>query len=72
MESKKRLPVWRAERDEMSQRRLAQLAGLSEDRYWRIEKGYAGATDEEQAAIARALGVAVGEIAFPQLDAQVA
>lgn len=50
----KRLRVLRAERD-LSQRDTATKAGMSVDRYWKIENGYADPTDAERQGLARAL-----------------
>jgi transcriptional regulator with XRE-family HTH domain len=64
------LRVRRAER-RLSQKRLAQAAGIGFDRYFRIENEYTEPTTEEQAAIAAALGVVV-DVAFPTHQAEVA
>jgi transcriptional regulator with XRE-family HTH domain len=57
------LHVRRAER-RLSQRRIAQIAGISYDRYWRIENGYAEPTTDERTMLAAALGTTVEEL-FP-------
>lgn len=64
------LRVRRAER-RMSQMQLAEAAGISHNRYWRIEAGHAEPTDNEQRAIASALNVSVA-IAFPVIQESVA
>jgi DNA-binding XRE family transcriptional regulator len=58
------LKVLRAERNGISQRDTAHLAGLSLYPYWQIENGWRDATPEEKRAIAKALGVPVRAIAF--------
>lgn len=59
------LRVRRAER-RLTQIELARTAGIHENRYWRIENGYAVPTDAERAALAAALGVTEAEI-WPDL-----
>jgi transcriptional regulator with XRE-family HTH domain len=63
------LPVWRAKRDRISQRDLAKAAGITADRYWRIENDHAEPTPEEIAALARELDTTPDAI-FPPLAAQ--
>lgn len=55
------LRVRRAER-RVSQLDLAVQLGMSPNRFWRIENGYALPTEAERAAIAQALGVPESEI----------
>jgi len=50
----------RAAKD-LSQRELAQRAGIHHDRYWRIEKGFAKPRLVELERLAAALGVAIGD-----------
>jgi len=57
------LRVRRAER-RLSQMALARAAGIAENRYWRVENGFASPTDAERAALASALGVSV-DVVFP-------
>ncbi len=71
MGMKNTLRIRRAERDAISQRDLAQLAGISPDRYWRIEKGYADPTEDERAALALALDCGC-DVLFPADDTAVA
>lgn len=63
------LPVWRAKRDRISQRDLAKAAGITADRYWRIENDHADPTADEIAALARVLE-ATPEALFPSLAEQ--
>lgn len=56
------LRVRRAER-RLSQMALAAQAGMSHNRYWRVENGYAVPTESERDALASALGVPV-EVVF--------
>jgi transcriptional regulator with XRE-family HTH domain len=69
------LPVWRAKRGRMtrgrtiSQRDLAKAAGISADRYWRIENDHQVPTPEEVNALARELGTTPAEL-FPELAEQ--
>lgn len=58
-----RLRVLRAERG-LSQLETATLSGISMNRYWRIENGYAQATTDEQDALAKVFAVE-REHAFP-------
>lgn len=62
-----RLKVLRAERG-VSQRAVASSAGIQFDRYWRIENGYAPAAAEEQAELARVLGVEIPDIWTAERD----
>lgn len=63
-----RLRVLRAERG-LSQMETAAKAGLALNRYWRIENGYAEATESERQALAtRAFHVDVAS-AFPEVAA---
>jgi len=71
MGMKNTLRIRRAERDGLSQRDLAQRAGISTDRYWRIEKGYVDPTDQERAALAAVLDVDES-VVFPAHESQVA
>ena len=52
----------------LSQYQVAHLAGLSTNRYWRIENGWAEATPDEREAIARVLQVEPSA-AFPETAA---
>ena len=62
------LRVLRAER-EVSQKLLADRAGLTQTRYWQIEHGEgAPLRKEERAAIARVLEVAPHAIAWPPMN----
>lgn len=63
----RRLRVIRAEQEpKLTQSKLARKAGLSAARYWQIENGEgADPSKDEQVAVAAALGVSVGEIAWP-------
>lgn len=61
------LRVARARRP-ISQLKLATEAGLTENRYWRIENGYAEPTPDERAALARVLDT-TEESLFPELAA---
>ena len=63
------LHVWRAKRDRLSQRDLARAAGITADRYWRIENDYAEPTAEEIAELARVLDTTPEEL-FPSLAEQ--
>lgn len=47
---------------EMSQRKLARLAGLGQDTVSAIERGEHGGSDQTRMALARALGVEVHEL----------
>ena len=58
-----RLRVLRAER-RMSQMDAADKAGLSLNRYWRIENSYVDPTSEERIALASVLAVDVPDV-FP-------
>jgi transcriptional regulator with XRE-family HTH domain len=55
------LRIRRAER-RASQMRLAEQAGISHNRYWRIENGHAVPTEVERSALAAALGTTEAEI----------
>jgi transcriptional regulator with XRE-family HTH domain len=61
---KNRLRVLRAEK-KLSQLALSTKSRIKEYRYWRIENGYITPTDNERAALARALGVAEADV-FPE------
>jgi transcriptional regulator with XRE-family HTH domain len=61
------LPVWRAKRGRISQRDLAKAAGITADRYWRIENDHAEPTADEIAALARELQT-TPEAMFPSLS----
>jgi transcriptional regulator with XRE-family HTH domain len=63
------LPVWRAKRDRISQRDLAKAAGITADRYWRIENDHATPTPDEVNALAAALDTTPAEL-FPTLAAE--
>jgi transcriptional regulator with XRE-family HTH domain len=63
------LHVWRAKRGRISQRDLAKAAGITADRYWRIENDYAAPTDDEVNALARELKTTPAEL-FPTLAEQ--
>jgi|KBSSwiStaDraftv2_1062776.scaffolds.fasta_scaffold2057168_2 transcriptional regulator with XRE-family HTH domain len=67
---KNRLKVLRADKN-LSQLDLAVKAGIKEYRYWRIENGYVIPTDDERAAIAKALKVTIAEV-WPEPVAAVA
>jgi transcriptional regulator with XRE-family HTH domain len=59
------LRVLRAERD-LTQKAIADGAGLTQTRYWQIEHGNgAPVRKDEQAAIARMLAVSVRDIDWP-------
>jgi transcriptional regulator with XRE-family HTH domain len=62
-ESTNRLRVLRAEK-RLSQMDTAEAAGISFNRYWRIEAGYAEPTEQERQHIARVLHVHIDQ-AFP-------
>lgn len=59
-----KLRVLRAERG-ISQMETAAKAQLSQNRYWKIENGYANPTDDEREHIAAVFDVPVTDI-FPQ------
>ena len=63
---KRRLAAVRADQPDgkISQRDVAWRAGISLDRYWRIENGYERPTPEEKERIAAVLGVGVRSLAF--------
>lgn len=62
---RKRLRVLRAEHD-LTQVKVARMAGLREARYWQIEHAQgAQPREEEKARIAAAFGVRVSDIAWP-------
>lgn len=63
------LHVWRAKRDRISQRDLAKAAGITADRYWRIENDYAEPTADEIADLVRVLDATPAEL-FPGLAEQ--
>lgn len=64
---RRRLKVWRVEKDK-TQMHVAREAGLNATRYWQIENGEGSEpTKDEQKAVAAALGVRVGDIAWPEL-----
>ena len=63
------LHVWRAKRDRISQRDLAKAAGITADRYWRIENDHAEPTADEIAALAIVLDAPPAEL-FPTLAEQ--
>jgi len=57
--------VLRAERGRLySQTAVAAAAGISYNRYWRIENAIAEATPDEQKALAKVFGVRVSDV-FP-------
>lgn len=56
-----RLPVLRAERA-VKQTDVADAAGISANRYWRIENGETEPTDDERIVLARVLGVSQADI----------
>jgi len=56
-----RLPVLRAERN-VKQTDVAAAAGISPNRYWRIENGASEATDDERVMLAKVLGVTQSDI----------
>ncbi len=64
---KNRLRVLRAEK-EVSQLDVAMKAGLKEYRYWRIENRYVIPSEDERAAIAKALKVPIVDV-FPEPEA---
>jgi transcriptional regulator with XRE-family HTH domain len=66
--SRNRLRVLRAER-EISQDDLAIRAGVSRNRYWRIEKGYDPPTESERSKLAKALRVDESALGFPDQQA---
>lgn len=61
--TRNRLKVLRAERA-ITQMDLALKAGLSRDRYWRIENGYEHPTDAEQARLSKALKADLSDLGF--------
>lgn len=64
-----RLKVVRAMKD-MTQAQVARHAGMSQTRYFQIENGEGRApNNDEQDAVADALGVTVAEIEWPELAA---
>lgn len=63
------LHVWRAKRGRISQRDLAKAAGITADRYWRIENDHQAPTPEEVNALARELNTTPQEL-FPTLADQ--
>lgn len=56
-----RLPVLRAERA-VKQTDVAHAAGISPNRYWRIENGETEPTDQERVDLAKVLGVSQAAI----------
>lgn len=67
-----RLKVLRAERD-VTQSKVARLAGLSPARYWQIENGEGSEPGpDERNAVAAALGVKVTEIQWPEREVRAA
>lgn len=62
-----RLRVLRAERG-FSQIDTARLAGMTKDRFWRIENGYLDPTDDERGVFARIFNVEPSAI-FPSSPA---
>lgn len=65
-----RLRVLRAAKEpKISQSQVARSAGMGLYRYWQIENGDGPkATEDEQDAVAAALGVKVSEIAWPEVQ----
>ena len=61
-----RLKVLRAEQ-QITQMDLAIKAGLSRDRYWRIENGYEQPALDERVKLARALRVDESDLGFQQI-----
>jgi len=60
-----RLRVLRAERGKLySQAAVAAAAGISYNRYWRIENAISEPTPDEQKALAKVFGVRVADV-FP-------
>jgi transcriptional regulator with XRE-family HTH domain len=55
------LPVLRAAR-RVKQTEVAASAGISPNRYWRIENGVTEPTDDERITLARVLGASQSEI----------
>lgn len=55
------LPVLRAAR-KVKQTVVAESAGISPNRYWRIENGETEPTDDERATLAKVLGVTQSDI----------
>lgn len=64
MTQSNRLRVLRAERL-LSQMDTAARAGISHNRYWRIENGYTEPTPDERRELARVLGSTIAA-AFPR------
>jgi len=67
MNTGNRLRLLRAEH-RLSQYAAAVAAGVSHNRYWRIENGYTEPTDAERAKLAGVFGVSVSR-AFPRRKA---
>lgn len=63
MSNTNRLRVLRAER-RINQWDTAKLAGITENRYWRIENGRADALPAERKALAKVFGVKISDV-FP-------
>lgn len=59
-----RLRVLRAERD-VTQMDVARDAGISHNRYWRIENGYEQPTADECKSLAKALKANIKDLGFP-------
>lgn len=55
---------------QITQMDLALKAGLSRDRYWRIENDYEQPTTAERAKLARALRVEMAALGFPEIEAK--
>lgn len=49
---------------------LALKAGLSRDRYWRIENGYEQPSADERARLAKSLRVSDEGLGFPIIEAK--
>jgi transcriptional regulator with XRE-family HTH domain len=62
-----RLRVLRAERG-VSQMDIAAKAKIKQNRYWRIENGYATPTKDERAALAKIFKVDLADV-FPEAAA---
>lgn len=68
----RRLRVIRADMEPRawSQAKTARASGLALYRYWQLENGDGpGPSSEERHAVAKALGVTVGDIAWPEIVA---
>lgn len=66
-----RLRVARAERG-VNQEQVASAIGVYRDRYFRIEKGYAEPTKDEQAQLAEFFGMPVKKLFPPSAEGAVA